>query len=194
MLSGSDFYDWGGYNTQLFYLINGIQGEAFNQFMQFGTMLGKFTLFPIYFVIILGIARYDIGIHSLTPIRRKQWLQSIMVLLAAYLFSLLWVHLLKTWLHFPRPSVILPEGTVHILDRVKEAEEPMVSFPSGHSVFAALIVVNLWPMLNNLAKIIGIIFVLWVGLSRIALGVHFPADVVYSVVLSLCALWLVKWH
>ena len=188
----SFFYDWGGLNTQLFYLINGIQGEAFRQFMQLGTMLGKFTLFPVYFAIIAGIGFYDVSRNTLAPIRRKQWTHAIIVLIAAYLFSLLWVYLLKTWLHFPRPFVALPEGTVHILDYIRASEEPMVSFPSGHSVFTTLMVASLWPMLNKTAKIIGIAFVLWVGVSRIALGVHFPADVVYSMALSFTAVCIVK--
>ena len=51
------------------------------------------------------------------------------------------------------------------------------SFPSGHSSFSMLIIASIWSLLFAWQKGLGVIFVLWVGISRISLGAHFPADV-----------------
>lgn len=65
---------------------------------------------------------------------------------------------------------------------ISVASEKTFSFPSGHAMgamaAAAALVVLLWPTRwRYFALVIGALFVIAVGLSRVYLGVHYPSDV-----------------
>ena len=66
------------------------------------------------------------------------------------------------------------------------APENDYSFPSGHAMLSMAVIASLlflvwrWKIaraLQVLATLFGAAFVVWVGLSRLYLGVHFPSDV-----------------
>lgn len=93
---------------------------------------------------------------------------------------------LKLWFQRERPSV--PWALAH---------ESSYSFPSGHSVTAVVfygtIALLAYRRLKGGAATVLIIvaavfMILWIGLSRIYLGVHFPADVVAGYLTG--AIWL----
>jgi undecaprenyl-diphosphatase len=70
------------------------------------------------------------------------------------------------------------------------APETTFSFPSGHAMgsmaLAAALVVLLWPTRWRwLTLVVGSVFVLLVGLSRVYLGVHYPSDIVAGWMASL---------
>ncbi len=52
------------------------------------------------------------------------------------------------------------------------------SLPSGHSTFAALVVGALWPLVGFRGRLALVFYAALVGWSRVAAGMHFPADVV----------------
>jgi membrane-associated phospholipid phosphatase len=83
--------------------------------------------------------------------------------------------------------LVLPPGSVHVVG----IAEYHYSLPSGHSSFAMLCTASLWPILNRHARKFGMFFVFWVGISRISLGAHFPADVVAGYLSSLAIVLLV---
>lgn len=76
------------------------------------------------------------------------------------------------------------------------------SFPSGHTAFAASLVWGAVLILATTARqrtitaIIGILFAVSVGLSRLYLGVHYPSDVFGSLLISTAGvmLWLPLWN
>ncbi len=125
------------------------------------TALGGLILIPIAIVFVLAI---------LASRRLRLALIVGVVLLAATLFT----DLVKDYIARPRPGV-----------------DPLVvasgySFPSGHSLNSAatygLIALVVWrselPLsVRRLAVVIGITLPVLIGLSRIALGVHYPSDV-----------------
>lgn len=74
------------------------------------------------------------------------------------------------------------------------APETTFSFPSGHAMgsmaLAAAVVVLTWPTRWRwLALILGILFVLLVGVSRMYLGVHYPSDILAGWAASLA--WVI---
>ena len=177
-------YDWGGANIWLFHAINDVRNGFLDQFMLLGTRLGEHALFPLYMVLITLFALHGVAKDSR---KSQRWLAVIAVFSIAYLLDGLLIGLLKPLLDFPRPPLALPPGAVHIIG----AAEYHHSLPSGHSSFAMLCTASLWPVLSRYARVTGMFFVLWVGISRISLGAHFPADVLAGFLSSLAVVLLV---
>lgn len=174
-------------NVLLFHAINNIQAPCFQQLAYISSAIGKYTLFPLDLAVIaLFMWIYGNRIKTTgnyTPYI-KEAKQVIICLVISYIVYLLWVGGLKHFLHMPRPFAILPEGTIFVKDSVKAAEPPFVSIPSGHASFNMMMLVVLWPLLNKFGKAAGTFWVLWIGIARIALGVHFPFDIAISFCMS----------
>jgi undecaprenyl-diphosphatase len=91
-----------------------------------------------------------------------------------------------------------PQLSVHALI----AETGTDSFPSGHTSFifsflCAVVIVLVRPGAGRRVTVVaGAILVAVVGTSRLYLGVHYPSDVIGSVVISAAAivLWLPFWN
>ena len=179
------FYDWGGANVWLFHAINNVRSQFLDQFMLLGTALGDHANFPVFLCVVSFAALLSVAINSRSDPHRQEnlalrWLAVIVVFSAAYVLDGWLVGWFKTWLNFPRPFLALPPGSVHVVG----SPQLHHSLPSGHSSFAMLVIASLWPMLKRGGRVMGIVFVLWVGLSRISLGAHFPADVVAAYLIS----------
>lgn len=186
------FYDWGGANVWLFHAINDIHFEGLDQFMLLGTWLGDHIRFPFYLLLLTLIAlavvckpeqdcdRY----HTLV----QRWMAVIAVFSLAYWLNGLLLGVLKPLLDFPRPPLALLPDTLHIVGTAEYHH----SLPSGHSSFAMMVVASLWPVLGKQWRVAGAFFVLWVGISRVSLGMHFPADVMAGFMLSLSVVLLVS--
>lgn len=186
-------YDWGGFNTHLFYLVNSVHSFLYDQFMLLGSWLGGTKIFPLYILLIIGFAFYDVKRRKNLQIvdyreYRQRWFKTIAVITSGFLIDILWVQYLKSHLLMPRPFIALPIGTVTQLVQ----ETPFSSFPSGHACFAMLLAAGLWPMLGKKGKALAVFYVVWVALSRLAVGVHFPADVVGTLLLSFLVVCLVR--
>ena len=185
------FYDWGGANVWLFHVINDIRFGGLDQVMLLGTTLGDHILFPLYLgiltlfaLVVVNTPFQDTSHHR---IRVSRWMAVITVFSIAYLLDGLLLGYLKPLLDFPRPPLALPPGTVNIVG----IPEYHHSLPSGHSSFAMLVTASLWPVLNRRWRIAGVCYVLWVGISRVSLGAHFPADVMAGFICSLAVVLLV---
>ena len=186
------FYDWGGANVWLFHAINDIRFGWLDNVMLLGTGLADHTLFPLYvglltlfaLVAVNNTSAQDPAHYRAQAIR---WMAVIAVFSFAYLFDGLLLGVLKPFFDFPRPPLALSPDTVHVVG-IPEFNH---SLPSGHSSFAMLVTASLWPVLSRNWRVAGACFVLWVGVSRMSLGAHFPADVVAGFLSSLAVVLLV---
>lgn len=79
---------------------------------------------------------------------------------------------LKLWLDFPRPPAVFGE-----LVRIISEHERHYSLPSGHATYSALVIGALWPLMGRRGRVGLVLYAVLVGWSRIAAGMHFPADV-----------------
>jgi membrane-associated phospholipid phosphatase len=185
------FYDWGGANVWLFHAINDIRFGLLDNLMLLGTTLGDHILFPFYLGILtlfaLVVVNTPLQDTSHHRVRVSRWMAVIAVFSFAYFLDGMLLGFVKPLLDFPRPPLALPPGTVNIVG----LPEFHHSLPSGHSSFAMLVTASLWPILNHRWRIAGMLFVLWVGASRISLGAHFPADVIAGYLSSLGVVLLV---
>jgi membrane-associated phospholipid phosphatase len=185
------FYDWGGANVWLFHAINDIRFGWLDNVMLLGTGLADHTLFPFYLGLLMLFALVVVNTPAQDTaqyrVQATRWMGVVAVFSFAYLFDGLLLGVLKPFFDFPRPPLALSPDTVHVVG-IPEFHH---SLPSGHSSFAMLVTASLWPVLNHNWRVAGACFVLWVGISRMSLGAHFPADVVAGFLSSLAVVLLV---
>lgn len=90
---------------------------------------------------------------------------------------------LKFGINLPRPFCSLtPSEFTTILDVTKE--RCLSSFPSAHTGLTILIAYYLWPYLTKYQKAIVFSLIVVVSISRITLAMHYPADIIYSILIA----------
>lgn len=172
-------YDWWGTNLWLFYLVNGQAAGPADSVMLALSWLGDYWRFPLYLGLWLAAAAWQ---------RRRDNAGAGRTLIAAaqyawgFALTLALGSALKVALDLPRPVAALGPDAVRVLGAAVSPYGP----PSGHAAFAALTAAALWPLARaRWVHLALVIFVLGVGLSRIWLGRHFPADVVAGYLVGL---------
>ncbi|WP_407275526.1 phosphatase PAP2 family protein [Halothiobacillus sp. DCM-1] len=177
-LRDSWLYQWHGANEALFLWLNHAQWPGKDALAAAGTFIGDHRWFPVYLAVALTIAY-----------RKPAWIKPdrLLVFVWSYLLSWLIIAQLKPALDFPRPLSALGESWVHVVGR----PELHHSFPSGHSTFVFLLLFSLSPGAAMPIRwgLIGLAF--WVAWSRIAVGAHFPADVLGGALLGIFCVMVV---
>lgn len=88
-------------------------------------------------------------------------------------------------LYRARPFAVLPAHQVHLL--IPHALDS--SFPSDHTMGSAAFAFGMWRAPNRSARVVFSITAIVVGLSRVVAGVHWPSDVVGSLLLGSAIAW-----
>lgn len=97
----------------------------------------------------------------------------VLAAIAAALVATLLTHGVKGWLDVPRPPAVLGEAAHVVGDSLRRG-----SFPSGHTATAFTLIAVLAAYLRSTAVLAGLLLLAGlVGVSRIAVGVHWPLDV-----------------
>lgn len=113
------------------------------------------------------------------------------VVVSGFVFGSILTHSLKPWLSLPRPGVIITADQLHFIGH------PVInqlSMPSGHSL-AAFCMGALWVCLIRThnhprwLEVLAWLIASLIGMSRIAVGAHWPADVLVGAGLGLIAGW-----
>lgn len=187
------FYDWGGLNLWLFHIINNVRGTFIDACMLLGSRLGEYTNFPLYIAIatmaaLIQSARASARDSAEGEAVLRAWLVTLTVFACANVVDGFFVGWLKHWLDYPRPASVLSPEFLRVVGVPKYTH----SLPSGHTAFAMTVAAGLWPMLPRPARIGLAGYVFWVGVSRISLGMHFPADVIAGAALALIIVLIVR--
>lgn len=167
----SPLYGWFGLNRTLFLWINGLHAPWWDATMAAFSEAGGVAT---YYYWIAGLLIVAWRIPSWMPLR------NVVAFAMGFVATGFLVPWLKAAAALPRPSVALGQGMVTVIGPVSHS----ASFPSGHTTFAFLIATTLGHRAPR-----GVAWLLWifaflVGLSRIVVGAHFPADVVGGALLG----------
>jgi membrane-associated phospholipid phosphatase len=176
-------YDFYGYNEQIFHEINNaFSGSELQHLFKYISHLFDLEMFAVYYCIILTLLLYRI-------VKIKQYEQysfcydfMVEIGICYACFGVIYAAL-KFGINMPRPFCSMPEGSfTTILDITKERCQS--SFPSSHAGIVFMITLFLWDYIGWYARFAWLTMVILVGLSRIALAMHYPVDILYSLFIS----------
>lgn len=101
------------------------------------------------------------------------------------------LRLFKNLLSLPRPLGVLPEDLVTVIGPGHRRS----AFPSGHTATMALFA-GVWALTasRRIVSWVALSFALLVGVSRMAVGVHWPTDVLAGLALGWVSAWIgLRW-
>jgi membrane-associated phospholipid phosphatase len=188
------FYDFLGFNTELFLVLNHLTNYGYiPYFLKYLSSMFYYMLFIPYIIAACLYCLYNIKTSPYSQKEQKFYNYSYQLLkptLCYCLFVYIYASLKHT-INLPRPYCSLdPISFTSIINF--EGERCLSSFPSAHSALALIITFYLWPYLNKYAKIMSTLVIILVGLSRISLAMHYPADILYGIIIGFMTLWLAE--
>lgn len=176
------FYDWLGLNQKLFTYLNNIANLSLAPY--YLNILSKFFdifVFFLYFTSILIYKIYDLRGNSFDYQKYMTGFKKLMQIGLMYACIGIFYALMKYGINLPRPYCSMDHfSSISDFAGVR----CLSSFPSAHTAMAFMISYLLFPYLNASGKIIACFGIMLVGLSRIALAMHYPADIIYSIAIS----------
>ena len=174
MLLQPEWYTWYGWNDRIFLLVNHLSDTpTLSAAMEMVSWVAQPAYFPVWMALLVVSFR----LRPLTLPFAVVWDFAVGEL-AVWLI----VVALKSGLAYPRPVVVLGSLSVHVVGR----PEYWHSFPSGHAAMAFLLVGSL--LLGKASKILWIpaaVYAVLVAWSRMAVGAHFPADILGGAVIGI---------
>lgn len=192
------FYDWAGANVWFFRQIHALSGknEIYDSLMQLISKFGETrTMFFPYIGLlcacavvrfIIGKSRGQAGLRYIMT----EWFAIITLFACTFPVNVAVNHALKDHFAYPRPYAALGSGVSKLEER--EAADNNRSFPSGHVALISCLIFCLWPKLSERSRMAGTVAILAMGWSRIALGMHFPADVFWSIFITMAVVAIMR--
>lgn len=156
-----------GVNEQIFHIFNDLAGQ--------NSLLDFFLVFLSnwFGYLLLGGLVMFLVLHK----DKKQGVRDIFVVLAAAVAAYVLSKVIKMLVPNPRPFEVLTEA--HVLYTHGGGD----SFPSGHATFYMSLAASLFFYHRKLA-LVYFLGALVIGLARIAVGVHWPLDILSGWVLG----------
>jgi len=190
------FYDWFGLNNWLFRIINAPHGDAYDSFMLTVTELGNHHYITYYIAATVAVLALRLLMRGKRPwpVVREELRPSIalvLTLVLGYIVCAVTTHILKDMFSTPRPFIVFHDG-VHMAGPPVDPADHFASLPSGHAATISFLVAAWWPMLSRLWQNMGLLVAFLVCWSRVALGMHMPADVVAGILVGVLSAALVR--
>lgn len=177
-------YDPNGLNVTWFGTINQATPDWLAPLAQVGSALGSYWGAPFLLIaLLLWSGHLDAAAETQAAAVRVQARR----LALGFVLAWLGVAMLKLIVDYPRPVAALPD-----LVRIIGEPELQHSFPSGHAAYAMLAAASLWPLASCRVRAWLMACLAWVAWSRIAVGAHFPADVLAGFLIGGLAAWIAR--
>lgn len=174
------FYNWGGLNKTVFIHLNQLTNiyplpqilHLFSKMFFIGNFAIIYIIFCIYFYTKIK------NLHNKEIYFQNIFYELVRIGIIYTIFGLIFTAC-KFLINLPRPFCSLPiSDFITIADTSKE--RCLSSFPSAHTGLCILVTYVLHKYLNWFSRIFTYILVLVVATSRITLAMHYPADIIYS--------------
>ena len=156
----------------------------------FDTLNGWAATWPPWlweWLTVLGDARLAIALSLFFSLRHPRlfWALILAALTAAVL-----THGLKPWVAAWRPPAVLPAEAFNLIGPALHKS----SFPSGHAMTVAVLTGVGWCFLpRRPVRLLLVFLAVTIGLSRVAVGAHWPVDVAAGLAGGWAAAWLGIW-
>lgn len=191
------FYNFAGLNEDLFIWINQLTNidiipeilEIFSSMFFIANFAIAYVLFCLYFFVKIKIKLNNSGPDNNLRSNRQYFSdiyhQLVKIGICYALFGFVFASL-KFSINMPRPFCSL-ESQQFITIANTALERCLSSFPSAHTGLSILVSYALWHSIDIRGKALCIAMVFLVAVSRITLAMHYPADILYSALVT----WLV---
>lgn len=182
-------YDWAGYNNIISQFIHSnISYKPLVCFAKFITQIGNFYFFPLHFLLLLSVFFIVLRVEKNKAVYiGVSYAKCIFLLILNVMIGVIVFKTMKHFFDYPRPYCVaefsIKGYLLHLFGYSKTACNH--SFPSGHTAYVSLFIVSFWSILNRNLKILGVLIMFLVGISRVILAKHFIADVAYSYLIVL---------
>lgn len=167
-------YDWNGANMDWFLVVHRALPDEWSWLPEFLGWIGSYWGAPA----VLGCLLLWRWAKRAAPLALLDVAVSKFVLGLALAMSA--GAIAKAVFALPRPLMVLGEAVY----RSVAAPDSRYTLPSGHATYIGVLTASLWPLLGGGSRAGLLLFAAAVGWSRIALGAHFPADVVAGFLLG----------
>ena len=185
------FYDWYGFNQSLFVSVNYITNLGFLQklFIIISKLFNIFA-FLLYYLLLLLFIFFKLRNDKFSKDSYDRYFEILLKIGLTYTVIILAYSAMKFGINLPRPYCIM-ENFISIQNFANV--RCLSSFPSAHTAMAVFMYYISFQHLSKGGKLLGAIVIALVGASRISLAMHFPADVLYSIVICLFICWFVQY-
>ena len=176
-------------NISVFHFFNKIFGQQlFNKVVIFADKFGGPHVFHYHLLLIIVIASIMLYHKKNTKNDLKELtilgFSALCTLFLSIILNLVIItDLLKDLTSLNRPYCDLKD--IYTLPEVINNTSCKRGFPSGHMAFSVIMVTSFWPLLNKAFKVISIITLITIGITRISSGAHYPVDLLGAIIICL---------
>lgn len=183
----SNLYSLGGWNTKIFLLVNNFFNQNTGFFPYILEIISHcFSIYSFAIVYILVCLFYCYKLLNQKPDFNKFQitLNQLLEIGTCYTLFVFSFALIKFTANMPRPYCSLDPALFRtILDTTKE--RCLSSFPSAHTGIAIMAIYYFPSNFKILYRILFYIIAFLAILSRITLAMHYPSDIIYTVILTI---------